>query len=85
MTMTEKKVQLVFGEEEKVATRGAGSRTIGAFAASIDQIADWFKQFQIDSIELWISGGAETGEVLKLFVSAKGEGGMRVVLKPKGA
>jgi len=79
--MEEKKVQLVFGEEEKAVTRGG--KAIGAFAASIDEIGEWFKKFQIESIELWISGGVETGEVLKLFVSAKGEGGMKVVLKPK--
>ena len=42
-----------------------------------------FKDFQIDSVELWISGGVETGQVLSLFVSAKGEGGMKVTLKPK--
>jgi hypothetical protein len=42
--------------------------------AKIEDIGTWFKQFQIDSIELWISGAAETEGIIKLFVSAKGEG-----------
>jgi hypothetical protein len=49
----------------------------------MDSIADWFKQYQVESIELWISGLIETGGITKLVVSAKGEGGMRVMLKPK--
>ena len=51
----------------------------------MDAIADWFKQYQVESIELWISGLIETGGITKLVVSAKGEGGMRVMLKPKPA
>jgi hypothetical protein len=49
----------------------------------MDTIADWFKQYQVESIELWISGMMQTEGITKLIVSAKGEGGMRVVLKPK--
>ena len=54
------------------------------FPATIDKIIDWFRQYQVDSIELWISGVMETGSITRLVVSAKGEGGMKVVLKPKG-
>jgi len=49
----------------------------------MDAIAGWFKQYQVESIELWISGLIESGGVTKLVVSAKGEGGMKVLLKPK--
>jgi hypothetical protein len=49
----------------------------------MDSIANWFKQYQVESIELSISGAMETGGVAKLVISAKGEGGMKVVLKPK--
>ena len=52
-------------------------------STSMDSIADWFKQYQVESIELWISGLIESGTVTKLVVSAKGEGGMKVILKPK--
>jgi hypothetical protein len=53
------------------------------FPVTIQKITDWFKQYEIDSIELWISAIMETGSVTRLVVSAKGEGGMKVVLKPK--
>jgi len=53
------------------------------YPTTIDKITDWFKQYQVDSIELWISGVLETGTITRLVVSAKGEGGMKVVLKPK--
>ena len=53
------------------------------FPTTIDKNTDWFKQYQVDSIELWISGVLETGTITRLIVSAKGEGGMKVVLKPK--
>jgi hypothetical protein len=53
------------------------------FPITIDKITDWFKQYQVDSIELWISGVLETGTITRLIVSAKGEGGMKIVLKPR--
>ena len=53
------------------------------FPATIDKITDWFKQYQVESIELWISGVMETGTITRLVVSAKGEGGMKLILKPK--
>ena len=49
----------------------------------MDTITEWFKQYQFESIELWVSGLMETGGVTKLVISAKGEGGLKVVLKPK--
>ena len=55
------------------------------FPATIDKITDWFKQYQVESIELWISGVMETGSITRLVVSAKGEGGMKIILKPKPA
>lgn len=52
------------------------------FPASIDKIIGWFKQYQVESIELWIIGVIETDGITKLVVNAKGGGGMKVVLKP---
>jgi hypothetical protein len=85
--LAEKNVQLVFGKagptEAGYVTRGGSGESMKSFVAGVSEIKDWFKDFQIDSVELWISGGVETGQVLSLFVSAKGEGGMKVTLKPK--
>ena len=69
-----------FGSE---VAKGDIDEVWGRFPVTIQKITDWFKQYQVDSIELWISGVLETGTVTRLIVSAKGEGGMKVVLKPK--
>jgi hypothetical protein len=53
------------------------------FAISLEDVSNWFKDFEIDSIQVTISAGAETGTLTKLIVSAKGEGGLTVTLKPK--
>jgi hypothetical protein len=49
----------------------------------MDEVTNWFSQYQVDTIELSISGAIETGGMLKLVVSAKGEGGLKVTLKPR--
>jgi hypothetical protein len=74
-------------EEDEYISKGKGAEGGGLlqrFSTSMDEVADWFKQYQVDTIELWISGVIETGGVTRLVVSAKGEGGLRVILKPKG-
>ena len=76
-------------EDDEFVSKGKGSEGSGGgllqrFSASMDEVTDWFKQYQVDTIEFWISGVIETGGVTRLVVSAKGEGGLRVVLKPRG-
>jgi hypothetical protein len=69
-------------DSEETAAKGV-DEVWERFPTTIDKITDWFKQYQVDSIELWISGVLETGTITRLVVSAKGGGGMKVVLKPK--
>jgi hypothetical protein len=83
-----KKIELVFPEsdfevEGKWVKKGPGGKMLNQFAASIDDISSWFTQYQVESIELWISGAVETEGIIKLAVSAKGEGGLKLTLKPK--
>jgi hypothetical protein len=76
--------KLLEPEEDEYISKGKGAEgLLQRFSTSIDEVSDWFKQYQVDTIELWISGVIETGGITRLVVSAKGEGGMRVVLKPK--
>ena len=81
------KIELAFPkyeqEDGEFISKGPGEGLVKHLSTSMDSIADWFKQYQVESIELWISGMMETGGITKLVVSAKGEGGMRVMLKPK--
>jgi hypothetical protein len=81
----EQKIELLLPKyDDESVQKGLGD-VWGRFPASIDKITEWFNQYQIESIELWISGIMETGTIPRLVVSAKGEGGMKVVLKPKKA
>jgi hypothetical protein len=84
-----KTIELAFPKYEEendgefISKGGTGEGLVKHLSTSMDTISDWFKQYQVESIELWISGMMETGGITKLVVSAKGEGGLRVVLKPK--
>ena len=81
-----KKIQLVFPQsdaEPRPASRGLEGKILHNFVASIDDIASWFSGYEIEFIELWISGAIETQGILKLAVSAKGEGGLKLTIKPK--
>ncbi|MFZ0896593.1 MAG: hypothetical protein WAZ77_18995 [Candidatus Nitrosopolaris sp.] len=84
-----KKIELSFPklqspEDNEYLPKGKGVQggILERFSASIEEVSDWFKQYQVDTIELWISGVIETGGITRLVVSAKGEGGLRIVLKP---
>jgi hypothetical protein len=85
-----KRIELAFPKYEQegddgeyISKGGKGESLVKHLSASIDDITDWFKQYQVESIELWISGMVETGGITRLVVSAKGEGGLKVVLKPR--
>lgn len=81
-----KKIQLVFpkiGNEVREQIISSQNDIMSGFVTSVDEIKDWFKSYDIDSIQVWISGAIQTGEILKLVVSASGGGGVLVVLKPK--
>jgi hypothetical protein len=84
------KIELAFpkyeqeqNDSEFISKGGTGEGLVKHLSTSIDQITEWFKQYQVESIELSISGLIETSGITKLVVSAKGEGGLKVVLKPK--
>ena len=84
----QKKIELVFPEsdlsiENKPTRRGPNGKMLREFVTSVDDIATWFNKYEIDSLELWISGGIETEGILKLAISAKGEGGFKLTLKPR--
>ncbi len=67
------------GGELQTSKTGA----IGTLAVKLELLLSYLKEFQIEQIELWISGVTETTGLLNLAISAKGEGGIKVTLKPK--
>jgi hypothetical protein len=82
-----KKIELAFPkydeENEDYVSKGSGEDLIKYLSTSMDEVTNWFHQYQVDSIELSISGAIETGSIIRLVVSAKGKGGLKVTLKPK--
>lgn len=63
--------------------RGLVSDAIREFSVGLDDLVNWFKGFEIDTVEITISAGVETAGLTKLFISAKGDGGLTVTLKPR--
>jgi hypothetical protein len=78
-----KTIELALPKYDSEATAAKGDDVWERLPTTLQKITDWFRQYQVDSIELWISGVMETGTVTRLIVNAKGEGGMKVVLRPK--
>ncbi len=87
----DKKVILVFPQEiERLEQERKESmiklgkvKEISELSMTLGDIKENFLDFGVKEIELWISGGISTEGITKLFISAKGEGGMRVTLIPK--
>lgn len=50
---------------------------------NINEFLNKFKGYDVEQIEVWIEGKIQSGSVTKLFVSAEGAGGIKLVLKPK--
>ena len=82
----EDKVQLVFSkgspEVKRVLSAAPGQMAEG-FVTSMSDLTEWFKNFNIESIELWLEGGFSEGGITKLLISFEGKGGCKVTLKPK--
>lgn len=81
-----RKIELVFPKiNAKIQQQAFLSQkdTMKSFVTTIEDIKDWFESYDIESIELWISGAVQTQGVLKLILSASGEGGVLITLKPK--
>jgi len=80
-----KRVELVFPrpkrEMDVYLPKTKGEEFFQIF--STDQVAEWFSQYELDSMELKIENIIDSPETTKLLVGSKGDNGLRVVLKPK--
>ena len=70
-------------DDDEFVSKGGTKELLSLFSSSVDEVTERFKNFQVESIEMSIRGVIETSGITKLVVSAKGEGGIKVVLKPK--
>ncbi|MDG6926586.1 MAG: hypothetical protein JRN09_08535 [Nitrososphaerota archaeon] len=83
----EKDVMLVF---QNTGVQGGGGPVRGGIggisdevAVKVQEIAGWFSDFDIDQIQVSISGCVSTGSALKLIINAQGTGGVTLTLKPR--
>ena|SRR3989338_1865022 len=58
-----------------------GMDKVKNLAVTLKDLTEYFKGYKVEQIELWISGTAETPGFFNLIIAAKGEGGVKVVLK----
>jgi hypothetical protein len=82
-----KRVELVFPrpkrEMDVYLPKTKGEEFFQIFSTDVDQVAEWFSQYELDSMELKIENIIDSPETTKLVVGSKGDNGLRVVLKPK--
>ena len=84
-------VQIVFPKSEKedqadvkdffnrLTMRGIEKNRI----FNVEEILNWFKKLEVKEIELWIETSVKSGNIVNLFISAEGKGGIKVTLIPK--
>jgi len=73
---------LVFRPPENPAAQMAADTPFKGHRISVDDLLDWFRDFKVESIELWIEGAWKTGNRTELFLSIEGKTGAKVTLRP---
>ncbi|MFN3667236.1 MAG: hypothetical protein ACK4S0_13810, partial [Sediminibacterium sp.] len=73
---------------DTIQLKGAKERTkldknANFVVITLNSLIKSLKDFKVEQIELWVNAGAETGGATRLLISAKGEGGIKILLKPK--
>src|SRR5438132_14135094 len=75
-------VVLVFRPPENPAAQMAGITPFKSLRLKLDELLDWFKGLNVDSIELWIEGAYRSGNRTELFLSLEGKTGAKLTLRP---
>src|SRR3989442_2001715 len=75
-------VVLVFRPPENPAAQIAGITPFKSLRLKLDELLDWFKGLNVDSIELWIEGAYRSGNQTELFLSLEGKTGAKLTLRP---
>src|SRR3989441_13185090 len=72
----------VFRPPENPAAQIAGITPFKSLRLRLDELLDWFKGLNVDSIELWIEGAYRSGNRTELFLSLEGKTGAKLTLRP---
>ncbi len=75
-------VVLVFRPPENPAAQMAGITPFKSLRLKLNELLDWFKGLNVDSIDLWIEGAYKAGNRTELFLSVEGKTGAKLTLRP---
>ena len=75
-------VVLVFRPPENPAAQIAGITPFKSLRLRLDELLDWFKDLNVDSIDLWIEGAYRSGNRTELFLSVEGKTGAKITIRP---
>jgi len=75
-------VVLVFRPPENPAAQIAGITPFKSLRLRLEELLEWFKNLNVDSIDLWIEGAYRTGNHTELFLSVEGKTGAKITIKP---
>jgi phosphatidylserine/phosphatidylglycerophosphate/cardiolipin synthase-like enzyme len=75
-------VVLVFRPPENPAAQMAGITPFKSLRLKLEELLDWFKGMNVDSIDLWIEGAYKAGNRTELFLSVEGKTGAKLTLRP---
>lgn len=75
-------IVLVFRPPENPAAQMAGVTPFKSLRLKLDELLDWFKELNVDSIDLWIEGAYKSGNRTELFLSVEGRTGAKLTLRP---
>src|SRR6267378_4488448 len=75
-------VVLVFRPPENPAAQMAGITPFKSLRLRLDELLDWFKDLNVESIDLWIEGAYKSGNRTELFLSVEGKTGAKLTLRP---
>jgi phosphatidylserine/phosphatidylglycerophosphate/cardiolipin synthase-like enzyme len=60
----------------------AGITPFKSLRLRLDELLDWFKDLNVESIDLWIEGAYKSGNRTELFLSVEGKTGAKLTLRP---
>lgn len=75
-------IVLVFRPPENPAAQMAGVTPFKSLRLRLDELLEWFKGLNVDSIDLWIEGAFKSGNRTELFLSVEGRTGAKLTLRP---
>src|SRR5215471_13493979 len=78
-------VVLVFRPPENPAAQMAGITPFKSLRLRLDELLEWFKGLNVESIDLWIEGAWKAGNRTELFLSVEGKTGAKLTLRPYSA